>query len=192
MKERCQNSTWVSINWVSADVTKEVKSMLKRVAVALLLVALLAVGAAFSGSQSEEVMTPEEFAAFFEICYRPPAITEEHLRYIDQLPDFGPKTMKFLEEAVPITTVEQLKAVHEIGLKKSFILRALFDLSPDKEPYQTGQEGVTKKIEALETQLQKLLRAIDDLEDDIEDLEYELDELEDRVEQLELQAESGE
>jgi len=177
---------------VSADVAKEVKDMLKRVAVALLLVAFLAVGTAFSGSQSEEVITPEEFAAFFQICYRPPAITADHLRYIDQLPGFGLETMKFLEETVPITTVEQLKAVHEIDLKKSFILRALFDLSPDKEPYQTGQEGVTKKIEGLETQLQKLLRAIDDLEDDIENLEYELHELENRVEQLELQTASGE
>jgi len=132
--------------------------MLKRVAVTLLLVAFLAVGAAFSGSQSEEVITPEEFAAFFQICYRPPAITADHLRYIDQLPGFGLETMEFLEEAVPITTVEQLKAVHGIGPKKSFILRVLFDLSPDKEPYQTGQEEVTEKVEALETQLQKLLR----------------------------------
>jgi len=153
----------------------------------LLLVALLTVGAAFSGSQFEETITPEEFAAFFQVCYRPSVITEDHLPYIDELAVFGDATIAALREAVPITTVEQLKAVHWIGLKKSFILRALFDLSADKEPYQTGQEGGTAKIEALGTQLQKLLRAIGDLEGDIEDLEYELDELEDRVEQLELQ-----
>jgi len=166
--------------------------MLKRVAVALLLVALLTVGAAFSGSQSEEAITPEEFAAFFQICCRPPVITKAHLPYIAQLPDFGPKTMAFMEEAVPITTVEQLKAVKEIGLKRSFILQALFDLNGETEPSETALEEVTEKVEALGTQMQKLLRAIDDLEDKIGYLEDELYELGDRVEQLELQAESGE
>jgi len=105
--------------------------MLKRVAVALLLVALLTVGAGFSNSEPEETITPEEFAAFFQICCRPPAITEDHLRYIDQLPDFGTDTMDALEEAVPITTVEQLEAVEGIGPKRSFILQALFDLSAE-------------------------------------------------------------
>lgn len=161
--------------------------MLKRVAVALLLVALLTVGAAFSGSQSEETITPEEFAAFFQICHRPPVITEDHLPYIEELVVFGDVTMAALQEAVPITTVEQLKAVHEIGLKKSFILQALFDLSDEAKPTETGLGEVTEKVEAFGTQLQKLSRAIDDLRDDIEDLEDELDELGDRVEQLELQ-----
>jgi len=164
--------------------------MLKRVAVALLLVALLTVGAAFSGSQSEETITPEEFAAFFQICCRPPVITEDHLRYIEELVMFEGATMAALREAVPITTVEQLKVV--VGLKRSFILQVLFDLSGETEPSETGLGEVTAKVEALGTQLEKLLRAIDDLEGDIEDLEYELYELEDRVEQLELQAESGE
>jgi len=163
--------------------------MLKRVAVALLLVALLTVGAAFSGSQSEETIIPEEFAAFFQICHRPSVITEDHLPYIGELPYFGPETMEALEEAVPITTVEQLEAI--VGPKRSFILQALFDLSDETEPSETGLGEVTEKVEALGTQLQKLSRAIDDLEGDIGDLEYELDELEDRVEQLELQAESG-
>jgi len=164
--------------------------MLKRVAVVLLLVALLTVGAAFSGSQSEETISPEGFAAFFQVCCRPSVITEDHLRYIDQLPDFGPETMEALEEAVPITTVEELEAV--VGPKRGFILEALFDLSVEAEPSETDLEEVTEKVEVLGTQLQKLLRAIDDLEDDIEDLEDELAELETRVEQLELQAESGE
>ena len=166
--------------------------MLKRVAVALLLVALLTVGAAFSGSQSEEAITPEEFAAFFQICCRPPVITEDHLPYIDELAVFGDVTMAALREAVPITTVEELEAVEGIGPKRSFILQAFFDLSVVTEPSETDLGEVTAKVEALGTQLQKLLRAIDDLEDDIEDLEDELYELGDRVEQLELQAESGE
>jgi len=165
--------------------------MLKRVAVALLLVALLTVGAAFSGSQSEETITPEEFAAFFQVCYRPSVITEDHLPYIDKFAVFGDATMAALREAVPIMTIEELEAIEGIGPKRSFILQALFDLSGETDPSETGLEEMTAKIEALGTQLQKLLRAIDDLEDDIEDLEYELDELEDRVEQLELQAESG-
>jgi len=164
--------------------------MLKRVVVALLLVALLTVGAAFSGSQSEEAITPEEFAAFFQVCCRPSVITEDHLPYIDELAVFGPETMEALEEAVPITTVEELKAV--VGPKRRFILQVLFDLSAVTEPSETDLEEVTAKVEALGTQLQELLRAIDDLEDDIEDLEDELYELGDRVEQLELQAESGE
>ena len=159
--------------------------MLKRVAVALLLVALLTVGAAFSGSQPEETITTEEFAAFFQICHRPSAITEDHLPYIDKLAVFGDVTMAALREAVPITTVEQLETV--VGPKRSFILQALFDLSVVTEPSETDLEEMTAKVEALGTQLQKLLRAIDDLEDAIEDLEYELDELGDRVEQLELQ-----
>ncbi len=165
---------------------------MKRVAVALLLVVLLTVGAAFSSSQSEEAITPEEFAAFFQICCRPSAITEDHLPYIEELVMFEGETIEALREAVPITTVEQLKAVHGIGLKKSFILQALFNLSVEAELSETDLEGVTEKVEALGTQLQKLLRAIDDLEDDIEDLEDELAELEERVEQLELQTESGE
>jgi len=169
--------------------------MLKRAAVALLLVALLIVGAAFSGSQPDEAITPEEFVAFFQICYRPPAITEDHLPYIAQLSDFSTKTMEELEKAVkaaPIRTVEELEDVKWIGPRKSFILQALFDLGTEAQPIETGQAGGAEKVEALEIQLEKLSRAIDDLEDDIEDLEYELDELEDRVEQLELQAESGE
>jgi len=166
--------------------------MLKRVAVALLLVALLTVGAAFSGSQSEETITPEEFAAFFQICHRPPVIIEDHLPYIEELVMFEGKTIEALREAVPITTVEQLEAVEGIGPKRSFILQVLFDLSDEAEPSETGLGEVTAKVEALGTQLEKLLRAIDDLEGDIEDLEYELYELEDRVEQLELQAEPGE
>jgi len=161
--------------------------MFKRVAVALLLVALLAVGAAFSGSQPAETITPEEFAAFFQICHRPSAITEDHLPYIDELVMFEGKTIEALREAVPITTVEQLAAVEGIGPKRSFILQALFDLSDETEPFETGLEEMTAKVEALGTQMQKLLRALDDLEDAIEDLEYELDELGDRVEQLELQ-----
>ena len=161
--------------------------MLKRVAVALLLVALLTVGAAFSGSQPEETITTEEFAAFFQICHRPSAITEDHLPYIDKLAVFGDVTMAALREAVPITTVEQLKAVHGIGPKKSFILQALFNLSVEAELSETDLGEMTAKVEALGTQLQKLLRTIDDLEDDIEDLEDELAELEERVEQLELQ-----
>jgi len=158
--------------------------MLKRVAVALLLVALLTVGAAFSGSQSEETITPEEFAAFFQICCRPPVITEDHLRYIEQLPDFGTDTMDALEEAVPITTVEQLEAVEGIGPKRSFILQALFDLSAEAKPTETGLEKVIDRVEALGTQLQKLSRAIDDLRDEVGDLEDRLEELEDNVEQI--------
>jgi len=161
--------------------------MLERVIVALLFVALLTVGTAFSGSQSEEVITPEEFAAFFQISCRPPAITEDHLPYIEQLPDFEPETMEALEEAVPIMTVEELEAVHGIGPKRSFILQALFNLSVEAELSETDLEEVTEKVEALGTQLQKLLRTIDDLEGDIGDLEDELYELGDRVEQLELQ-----
>ena len=161
--------------------------MLKRVAVALLLVALLAVGAAFSGSQPEETITPEEFAAFFQIRHRPSAITEDHLPYIDELVMFEGKTIEALREAVPITTVEQLEAVEGIGPKRRFILQALFDLSVVTEPSETDLEEMTVKVEALGTQMQKLLRAIDDLEDAIEDLEDELYELGDRVEQLELQ-----
>jgi len=166
--------------------------MLKEAVVTLLLVAFLAVGTAFSGSQSEEAITPDEFAAFFQISCRASAITEDHLPDIEQLPDFGDVTMAALREAVPITTVEKLEAVHGIGPKKSFILQALFNLSVEAELSETDLEEVTAKVEALGTQLQKLLRTIDDLEGDIEDLEDELAELEERVEQLELQAESGE
>ncbi|MCK4600516.1 hypothetical protein KAU37_11995 [Candidatus Bipolaricaulota bacterium] len=158
--------------------------MLKRVAVALLLVALLTVGVAFSGSQSEETITPEEFAAFFQICCRPPAIIRDHLRYIEQLPDFGDVTMAALREAVPITTVEQLEAVEGIGSKRSFILQVLFDLSDEAEPSETGLGEVTEKVEALGTQLQKLSRVIDDLRDEVGDLEDRLEELEDNVEQI--------
>jgi len=166
--------------------------MLKRATVALLVVALLTVGAGFSGSQPEETITPEEFAAFFQICCRPPAITKDHLPYIEELVMFEGKTIEALREAVPITTVEQLGAVEGIGAKRSFILEALFDLSAEAKPTETGLEKVIDRVEALGTQLQKLLRAIDDLEGDIEDLEDELAELETRVEQSELQAESGE
>jgi len=164
--------------------------MLKRIAVGLLFVALLTVGAAFSGSQSEETITPEEFAAFFQVCCRPSVITEDHLPYIAQLPHFGTETIEALEKAVraaPIRTVEELEDVKWIGTKKSCILRALFDLSDETEPPKTDLEEVTEKVEALGTHLRKLLRAIDDLEDDIEDLKDELYELEGRVEQLELQ-----
>jgi len=158
--------------------------MLKRVAVALLLVALLTVGAAFSGSQSEETITPEEFAAFFQICCRPPVITKDHLRYIEELVMFEGKTIGALREAVPITTVEQLEAVEGIGPKRSFILQALFNLSAEAKPTETGLEKVIDRVEALGTQLQKLSRAIDDLRDEVGDLEDRLEELEDNVEQI--------
>jgi len=109
--------------------------MLKQVAVALLLVALLTVGTAFSGSQSEEAITPEEFAAFFQICCRPPAITEDHLPYIRNLHGFGAdsQTYDLLASNLPIdgAKLDHLCTEHprKFTEGKCFLLRTLFDLA---------------------------------------------------------------
>jgi endonuclease YncB( thermonuclease family) len=94
---------------------------------ALVLLSLLIVVLGFTSDK----ITSEDFANYFQIRNRPSQITEEHLPYISQIHDYTPRIIEEMRKRLPIRTAAELLDVPGIGERRSFILRALFDLSPD-------------------------------------------------------------
>lgn len=118
----------------------------------LLLSATLVTGAG--------TVTPEQFAAFFQIENRPPEITSDHLPYLAQLHGFGESsgTYQLLAENVPISTEAELSALcEEHGRKltkgKCFLLRALFDLDGEEQASQPPSGGDRGLITAQVTRV---------------------------------------
>jgi len=113
--------------------------MVRRVCLFAVLTAVLA-GFAFQwnvATSAAASLGPCDYVQHFKILERPTQITSDDLMWLDEFPDFGPKTMDGLQAAInknggAIKTLQQLLDAAEVGTGKAFLVRIFFNLSGEE------------------------------------------------------------
>lgn len=85
-----------------------------------------------TANQNGNEVTICDFVQTFKIVNRPTKIIEDHIRFIQELPDFGDKAIGAIKESLPIERLSDFEDIEYLGEKKIFLLRILFSLEGDE------------------------------------------------------------